>query len=117
MKLENCSNQQPEAVSPVQVLSATIGTVQVQKKVSVLCFHLFLCISLDYEHCPCKNWDEDNQVFCEKDDFEEFYPDFTDCASHLNCSYGCIETVLVWNSTFNSKRKLRFLAVSGRSLI
>ena len=99
MKLGNCLNQPPEAARQVQMCSATTGTARVRYfPVPVVFQSISLC--LDYEHCPCKNWDEDNQMFCEKYHFEEFYPDFNDCANYLNCSNGCIETVLVGKSVF-----------------
>ena len=109
VKLENCLITRQDRANPVLMLRATTGTAQV----SEINWHIFswfrvaYTYSLDYDHCPCKNWDEDNQMFCEDSDFEEFYPVFNDCASYLNCSKGCIEEVLVGEKfTFSNEKNV-----------
>merc|ERR1711915_904531 len=41
------------------------------------------------EHCDCIN--QVAEDLCYSSDFEEFYPDMSDCASFYNCTAGCFE--------------------------
>merc|ERR1719481_1031207 len=41
------------------------------------------------EHCDCIN--QVSEDHCYSSDFAEMYPDWNDCTSYYNCSYGCFE--------------------------
>ena len=49
----------------------------------------------DPQHCPCVNYDVHEDYLCGKEDYEVFFPDMNDCARFLDCSNGCINSILV----------------------
>ena len=65
------------------------------KKAGLIYIEMFNFI-LDPARCPCVNFDEPGQFYCDsKVNGTTLFPDVTDCASYLNCTSGCIESILV----------------------